>query len=354
MIEYSVGRYALYATEAVVALVLLYLYVGVPLTTTSMPALPVAHGTLLFVEDLDGRGGMMAGDFGDLVTMNPKTGERHVLTRDDHYDTHPSWGPEGRYILFESKRGQNRYTRDMGASSHIYRVDLADGNIQRWRQDLADRFPVVGEETARPAVSPTGTQVAFATSNSAGSVWQRIVVYDRERDSLRVVADSVMMTRRLTWSEDERYLGFSAAPHGMAAQDAALFLIDLHRGQSPIIFREDKAQYLLADVNRGRLLYSHNVWGAAQRTFWDTSYPTLENERQVYQYIPRQEVFHDPVYVSLDSIYVLARESRRDEASSEVDVCKQSLQTGSRRCFTEERKHRSGLRILRQITSANE
>lgn len=347
MHESSLGRYAIYATEAVLALVLLYLYVDVPWATTSMPDLPVPPGTLLFVEDLDGRDGMMAGDFGDLVTLNPKTGERHVLTRDDHYDTHPSWGPEGRYVLFESKRGQNRYTRDMGASSHIYRLDLANGEIQRWQPDLAARFPVVGEETARPAVSPTGTQVAFATSMSDGSAWKRIVVYDRERDSLRMVADSITMTRRLTWSEDERYLGFSAAPKGMAIQNIALITTDLRSGDISIHVKENEERYVLQDLSNNKTLYKHGVIDTKKYKVFESSYPTLENERQVYEYIPRRELFREPVYASPDSIYVLARESRDDGTSSEVDVCVQALETGTRRCFTGERKHRSSLRILR-------
>jgi len=352
--NYSFARYVLYAAEAVVALVLVFLYVGVPWGTVSMPALPVAPGTLLFVEDLDGRGGMMDGDFGDLVTLNPKTGDRNVLTRDDHYDTHPSWGPEGRYILFESKRGQNRYTRDMGALSHIYRLDLADGEIRRWRPDLADRFPVVGEETSRPAVSSTGTRVAFATPHSSGSPWDRIVVYDRERDSLRVVADSVTITRRLMWSEDERYLGFSAAPRGMAIQHSALLLVDVHTGKRFSHGEEKNRQYTIDDIYNDRIIYKTGPINNKKYKILESSYPVLSDQKQVYQYIGGQEVFRHSVYASPDSIYVLARESKEDGASSEVDVCVQALDTGTRRCFTGEQKHRSGLRILRQVPSANE
>lgn len=288
----ALRTYAVYAVETAAVLLLVYLYVDPswPWQSPSLPDGPVEKGTLLFVEDLDGQGGLSAGRFGDLVLLNPETGARHVLTRDNHYDDHPSWGPEGRYILFASKRQQNPRTRDMGAPSHIHRLDLTSGEIRLWGKELADRFEIVGSVMEKPAVSPSGNLIGFATYPDAGSSSGRVVIYDRQQDRVRVVADSVFFIDRLTWSEDEQHLGFSAVPQGKAIQDYALFVIDVETGNPSLIVKEDAAMCRLGDLHRGRMLYERMPLTSSRYAFWESTYPEQNQKTEVYSYTGGEEI----------------------------------------------------------------
>jgi Tol biopolymer transport system component len=291
---------------------------------------------------------MSDGRFGDLVALDPRTGERHILTRDDYYDDHPSWGPEGRYILFASKRHQNPLTRDMGAPDHIYRLDLSTGRIRIWGRGLTERFEAVADEMGKPAVSPSGSKVAFATYPDTSTPWGRIVIYDQVRDSVRVVADSVTLADRITWSADGRYLAFSAVPYGMAIQNYALFVVDLQSGKVTLM-KKDEHRYTLGDLYGGRMLYKHapDIWEAGSVTVVETADPEFMDSTRVYRFDARGEVFDDPVYAGRDSIYVLVRDPQMDAESYEMDICVQDLTSSARRCLTGEPRSRNGLRILR-------
>jgi hypothetical protein len=66
------------------------------MTTSAVPQDFDPKGKLIYVEDLDGKGGLGAFNFGDLVILDPKSGARYVLTNDRFFDDHPSWSAQGR------------------------------------------------------------------------------------------------------------------------------------------------------------------------------------------------------------------------------------------------------------------
>lgn len=342
--SWSRFKITLYVVEALAALLLLFVYHSPFGHSSSYPDVPVETGTLLFVEDVDGVGGTSAGDFGDLVALNPRTGERHRLTHDDHYDTHPSWGPDGRYVLFESKRRQNPMG-DMGAPSHIYRLEVSSGTITRWRPGLAERFEAVSEASGKPAVSPSGQKVAFVTypDGKPSSGW--IVIYDRERDRLSVVADSLPYIHRITWPEDESYLAFSAVPYGEPIQHFTVYVADLRTGEMALTIQDSTHYFRLGDVLNGRVLYYRA--GAGDDSVWQTTYPDRQDPKRVDAYGPSTEKFRAPVYAGQDSIYVLASNSTSKDGEGRLHVCVQSLWEEERHCLTDEPNYRVGLRILR-------
>ncbi len=68
--------------------------------------LPI-NGKLVYVEGLRGEGWLTANPFGELVMLDGKSQTRHVLTWDGYYYAHPNLTPDGKSLIFESKRSDN-------------------------------------------------------------------------------------------------------------------------------------------------------------------------------------------------------------------------------------------------------
>ena len=83
------------------------------------------------------------------------SGARRVTT-DGGNDHHPSWMPDGQSLVFSS---------DRASRGDLYRVYLADGRTDRLTTNFVGR-------AIMPAVSPDGTQVAFAAQTlRVGAFW---------------------------------------------------------------------------------------------------------------------------------------------------------------------------------------
>jgi len=242
----------------------------------------------------------------------------------------------------------------MGAPSQIHRLDVRTGEINLWKPRLAERFGAIGDITEKPSVSPTGNRVAFATYQDAGAASGRVVVYDEERDHLTTVADSILFIDRITWSDDESYLGFSAVPHGEPIQNYTAYVLDLSTGGMALTVQDNTNYVRLGDLYQGQMLYDSGSWWEGGHSVWEMKYPNGADEMKVYAYNASTEVFESPVYADKDSIYVLVGDSLTQNSAPDVHVCVQSLRSRDRRCITGERKERNSLRILRHMASDHE
>jgi TolB protein len=134
----------------------------------------------------------------DLYLIRPGQAEPVRLTRDERYDAHADWSPDGRSILFHREIARGDYD--------IYLLDLESGREQ----------PLItgpGEQ-AYPAWSPDGRRIAFASDrdNEAGKV------------DLYLADPTGRLITRLTrhpgyntypaWSADGRWLYFNSERAG--------------------------------------------------------------------------------------------------------------------------------------------
>ncbi|MGF1670170.1 MAG: hypothetical protein ACFCU6_06960 [Balneolaceae bacterium] len=80
--------------------------------------LPI-EGKVVYVEGLRGEGWLTANPFGELVMLDGKSQTRHVLTWDGYYYAHPNLTPDGKSLIFESKRSDNIGISGLSADSDI-------------------------------------------------------------------------------------------------------------------------------------------------------------------------------------------------------------------------------------------
>jgi hypothetical protein len=313
---HSQSQSILYAVVALSLLgLLIYNYL---IRRASRPEAPVPRGTLLFVEDLDGHDGMMAGQFGDLVTYHPDSGERHVLTRDGHFARHPSWGPDGCYLLFESKRGRRGGSWSMSERSSIYRYDLETGKITPWGRDLAERFrSVVGEDMRYPAVSPDGRRVAFVTPDSNESINSLVVVYNAQHDTVQVVLRG-QMYQRLVWADDGEHLLISARPASqtLAGADSHLFAWATEADTARLLESPGATQYY-GDIYRGRVLYVETGVRGNASSLLETGLGVQTTDTLWTQPQDSGELMYPTYATSPDTIFIWARPRFQKPADAE-------------------------------------
>jgi Tol biopolymer transport system component len=98
--------------------------------------------------------------FSDIYIMPVEGGELRALTQDKAEDFHPSWSPDGQYVLFDSWREP---------MINIYAIKVTDGTAYKITNVISAAFD--------PEVSPDGQQLAFTSYGSQGFSIQ-LMAYD--------------------------------------------------------------------------------------------------------------------------------------------------------------------------------
>jgi dipeptidyl aminopeptidase/acylaminoacyl peptidase len=204
---------------------------------------------LLFVEDLDGKGGLWAPNFGELVIFDPTEKQKHILTRDSFYDASPNWMRNGRVILFESKRAENiNRTRSLGYPSHLFVLDLTTMEISQfdedyWRIFLGEIEEDVGIQS--PSLS-SDNKVAF-------SMWKgNLAYYQVDVDSIYQIIDDIYALGNIKWSEDNQKIIFTFGDENMSKR--SISIVDIETKERKTIGK-DKWYFSLGDMQDGYLLY---------------------------------------------------------------------------------------------------
>jgi serine/threonine protein kinase/Tol biopolymer transport system component len=162
---------------------------GSPLADTH-PTFSPDGKQIVFRSERDGGGLFRMGATGESVTRLTKFG----------YD--PSWSPDGKEVLFATESIDSPATRR--TTSAIWHIDIAEGE--------AKRIPTA--DAVQPAWSPHGHRIAF-WGLQGGSAQRKIwtVRPDGSAPVLAVVGDSVNWNP--VWSPDGKYLYFASDRSGV-------------------------------------------------------------------------------------------------------------------------------------------
>lgn len=143
----------------------------------------------------------------EIYVMNADGSNKNRLTDRQEFDGHPSWSPDGKKIVYSSRR-ENRI-------AEIYVMDVNGRNEKRISQNIKDR-----ENKFMPAWSPDGRRIAFVHDS-------QIYVMDSNGENQRKITHK-RMNRYPTWSPDGTTLAFESwERHGA---EHGIYLIDVRGG----------------------------------------------------------------------------------------------------------------------------
>jgi TolB protein len=129
-----------------------------------------------------------SGNF-EIYLMDISRGISINLTRDPANDRYPEWAPDGRYLVFESSRGDNRRIG-------IFKLDTLTRQV--WQ--LTDNQYSHGA----PSWSPDGKWIAFVSQRDDG-LWA-LYIMNPDGGELQRLGQASSNTLQIAWSPDSRNL----------------------------------------------------------------------------------------------------------------------------------------------------
>ncbi len=302
-------------------------------------------GKLVFVEDVDGEDGLYSYDFGDIVILDPKTGEKVLITRDKYFDSHPSWSPSGQKILFESRRvGGRDNNYDLSDPKHVFEFDFKSLTIDQIDKDWIKKFNgIVGEENSFPIYSNSGTFISFGTEEDFMN--ENVVIYNISMDSIYPIKEKKDLWGALIWSDDDKYLAYSVKHMGTDRLDAiSIEIIDSQTGKLVKKISQRKWYYDLGDLYKNRLLYyGHELAKDARVKLFIYDMVSKVTE-EVYEFDMRS--INDPLFVNDHEICFIGCDQDDGDYRTE-DIFRLNLKTNELSRLTHDGHHKMDLSLLR-------
>ncbi len=133
-----------------------------------------------------------------VLDINKKTILR--LTYNNYKDEEPCWSPDGKEVVFVSKRPFGGLLAENGPN-HLFLIDIRTGVILQLDAEFAkEGF----SDNSSPCWSPNGYQIAFVTHKTNRSA---LVIYDTTSKHLKIAAEAEYI-EDISWSPNGKDMAF--------------------------------------------------------------------------------------------------------------------------------------------------
>ena len=171
----------------------------------SLPSWSPDGERIVFSSNRDGNRDGNRGNY-EIYVMDADGNNQQRLTDNDFYDVGPSWSPDGKRIVFWSKR-DGHFIGEGGLSTEIYVMDADGKNTRRLTNNRKSDFS--------PSWSPDGKWIAFISDRKGDGVNYEIYVMDADGGNLQRLTNNRVDDGSPSWSPDGERIVFVSNPDGI-------------------------------------------------------------------------------------------------------------------------------------------
>ena len=171
---------------------------------------------IAFVSNRDGHamGGIPTSE---IYVMDADGGNQQRLTNNPDGDWNPSWSPDGKRIVFSSRRA-GHFIGKAGITEEIYVMDADGGNRQRLTNNRKNDL--------LPSWSPNGKRIAFASDRKGHFENFEIYVMDADGRDQQKLTNNPDDDWNPSWSPDGERIAFRSKRDG----NAEIYVMDADGG----------------------------------------------------------------------------------------------------------------------------
>ena len=153
----------------------------------------------------------------EIYVMDADGGNPQNLTNDLNDDYSPSWSPDGKRIVFSSRR-DGHFIGEVGITEEIYVMDADGKNQQRLTENRKNDWT--------PSWSPDGKRIAFASDRKGDFVNFEIYVMDADGGNQQRLTENRVDDKWSSWSPDGKRIAFYSLRDG----NAEIYVMDADGG----------------------------------------------------------------------------------------------------------------------------
>ncbi len=213
---------------------------------------------LVFIEDIDDKGGLYDGNFGDIVIFDPVTKQKYILTDDEYYNYNTKWAFSGQSIVFDSNRGYG-YDPFAGLSNpcHLFRLDIKTRNLIQLDLPVYKKKKKDEEvDDICPVIDSSNTLMVFASYNEVPGKMD-LILYSLTENSFDTLMNNIEALDDIHW--DGEYIAFTYCPYDKGVhKELAIRILNWKTGEIVSTIFNDNWVYDIGDLKHGVLLYSGN------------------------------------------------------------------------------------------------
>jgi hypothetical protein len=300
------------------------------------------HDKFVWIEDVDGRNGLDAPLFGDIVVFDLKMGKRYSLTDDSYYDESFTIAPNLKNIVFASARTEGTLSAGLSAPKHLYKLELSSHTINQFDTKYLNRLGLgTKPECYFPAFPMKGNRIAFFAYEEFLINKNQLFLYDQKTDSLRLALRDIFTVYDIKYSHDEKYLLIEANLKNLTENNK--IVIYSTQTNDTIIISSNTESFHLGGINGDTVLISSSI-EENYRIYVLTMNNLSRSMKLIYE--NKKYPFFDPVYGMDGKIYFLS-ETHDNSIGYAIDLYSLNIVDKTIQQITTDGREKEGLQYIK-------
>lgn len=217
------------------------------------------EGYLLLIEDLDGEGGSMDGDFSDIVLYEPNTKARYLITEDDYFDYSPSYSSTLNKIVFESKRVNANNSLGLSNKSHFFLYDLKNNDTEQLtNKNFIERLKEITEyfQIGKPVFDEKGSKICFYYTDFFNDDYiNNYAIFDLSSSKIENVITNNRRLSKHIYQSAENCIYYDCLPEPMNPRYSDIRKMDITNNDVEILIKKNGSIIWLCDIQQDKILY---------------------------------------------------------------------------------------------------